>query len=105
MEALALLFSLNINARKIGLWTADKIRALNGKLVGEPYMMQIIEEIRLIAHQINCNKFSFIRRSANDIAHILAQNVDYEQIWLEDSPPPYSVSFLNDVRHLPTIST
>lgn len=114
MEAMALLFSLNI-ARSSRLRNLEVesdfeqlIRAPNDKLVDEPYVMQIIEDIRFIGHQINCSMFSFIRRSANGVAHILAhlgQNVDYEQIWLEELPPACNVSFLNDVSHLPTIST
>lgn len=111
IEALALLFSLNI-VRDSGIRgivaESDSellIKAINREIEEEPYVMQTIEDIRILAQQVNCHKFLFVKRSANCVAHSLAHfgnDVDFEQIWMEDIPPHCNSPLQEDVRHLPT---
>ncbi|KAL8467739.1 hypothetical protein ACS0TY_031110 [Phlomoides rotata] len=80
LEARALLHGLSISADcglQIQLVETDSellIRAINGKVEGEPYVMSVVRDIRSLA-----------------------------SVWIEEIPPSCFASLLEDARHMPKL--
>lgn len=65
------------------------IKAINGEIIEEPYVMALVQDIRRLACQVNCSSFCFVRREANTVAHNLAhfcKSSNTKHIWIEEVP-------------------
>ncbi|KAL8557148.1 hypothetical protein ACS0TY_004560 [Phlomoides rotata] len=81
------------------------IKTIRGERTAEDYIMLIVEDIRSMANIVQCSKFLFTKRDANKVAHTLARygpTLDFEQIWMEETPEICNPLILNDVRCVPT---
>lgn len=113
VEALALCFGIRI-ANECGLsniiFESDSeslIKAINGELIEDPYVMSIIREIQRLATQVNGINFRFARREANSVAHHLAHfcnSSETEFIWMDDVPVSCAFLVQNDVRLMPAFT-
>ena len=77
----------------------EVIKAISSPRVNCSRLGHIYDDIRCLAVGLCAWPTSWVRRSANGAAHLLAQfarEIENEIVWLEDSPPPVLDALYSD---------
>ncbi|KAL8535856.1 hypothetical protein ACS0TY_011481 [Phlomoides rotata] len=111
MEALALRFRLEttlLGGLSVDIVESDSerlVHTINGDTDDEPYVMRLVEDIKIMARETHCSTFQHAHRTANKVAHFLAhfgRDANYEEIWTDRVPNCCMNIILNDVKREPT---
>ncbi|KAL8519241.1 hypothetical protein ACS0TY_010254 [Phlomoides rotata] len=113
VEALALKFGLKtaqLGGLLVNIIESDSerlVRTINGDTDDEPYVMSLVDDIKLLAQETQCSIVQHANRTANKVAHFLAhfrKDANFEEIWTDRVPTCCMKIILNDVRREPTSS-
>ncbi|KAL8526015.1 hypothetical protein ACS0TY_015293 [Phlomoides rotata] len=109
VEALALRFGLEttlLGGLSVHIIESDSerlVRSINGELDDEPYVMSLVEDIKILAADSHCPIVQYAHRNSNKVAH-LGRNEPFEEIWTDRLPTCCMNVILNDVRRKPNSS-
>ncbi|KAL8543703.1 hypothetical protein ACS0TY_004317 [Phlomoides rotata] len=110
VEALALRFGLEtalLGGFKVHIAESDSerlVRTLHGNTDEEPYVLSLVEDIKILAGETLCSTFQHTHRSANKVADFLAhfgKDASFEDFWTDSVPNCCMKFILNDVRREP----
>ncbi|KAL8509272.1 hypothetical protein ACS0TY_016461 [Phlomoides rotata] len=105
VETIALLFGLETSVLRgftINSMETNSNRlaqSVNGTTENEPYVLAMVEDIRLWAHEVGCSMIQHIDRTTNTVVHALAhveREPDYEEFWTSNISGSCMHFILND---------